>query len=262
VQHMFYRYTDSDPRADRPGDRDRFARVVDDLYVRMDEMLGRIAAEIDERSVLLVLSDHGFASFRRGVNLNAWLRREGYLVLRDGAAGDAEYLRDVDWSRTRAYAVGLAGLYLNLRGREAHGIVAPGEEAESLKREIAAKLEALRDPDGDREVVREMVDMAKRYRGPYLDQSPDLIVGYADGYRVSWEAAVGKVAGEVVLDNPKAWSGDHCVDPSLVPGVLFCNRKFSSETPSIVDLAPTVLALYGVKAPAHMEGRPIGLAAS
>ncbi|MGH7804848.1 MAG: alkaline phosphatase family protein, partial [Candidatus Binatia bacterium] len=196
------------------------------------------------------------------VNLNAWLLREGYLALKDGASGDAEYLRDVDWSRTRAYAVGLAGLYCNVRGREAHGIVAPGAETEALKREIAEKLAGLLDPEQGRPVVSDVVDVAKRYRGPYLDQSPDLIVGYADGYRVSWEAAVGKAAGDVVVDNPKSWSGDHCVDPELVPGVLFSNRKIAAETPSIVDIAPTVLGLYGVNAPAHMEGRSLGVASA
>lgn len=259
VQHMFYRYNDPDPRADRPGDRERYSRVVEELYVRMDEMLGRVLRHVDERTILLILSDHGFASFRRGVNLNAWLLREGYLALKDGASGRGEYLRDVDWTRTRAYGVGLAGLYLNLRGREAHGIVRPGEEAEGLKREISSGLEGLRDPDGDRTVVRAVVDIAKRYRGPYLDQSPDLMIGYADGYRVSWEAAIGKVAGEVVGDNTKSWSGDHCVDPALVPGVLFCNRRFAAESPSIVDLAPTLLGLYGIEPPSHMEGRPLGI---
>ena len=259
VQHMFYRYNDPDPRADRPGDRTRYEKVVENLYVRMDEMLGRIREHVDENTVLMVLSDHGFASFRRGVNLNAWFLREGYLALKPGASGNAEYLRDVDWSKTRAYAVGLAGVYVNQKGREAKGIVARGAEAEALKQEIAAKLAALRDSDGDRQVVREVVDLSKRYRGPYLDQSPDLVIGWADGYRVSWEAAVGKIAGEVVSDNRKSWSGDHCVDPDLVPGVLFCNRSVASEKPSIVDIAPTVLGLYGVEAPAHMEGRPLGL---
>ncbi|MFI5394382.1 MAG: alkaline phosphatase family protein [Candidatus Binatia bacterium] len=260
VQHMFYRYTDPDPRAARPGDQARYARVVEDLYRRMDEMLGRIRNHVDDKTVLMVLSDHGFVSFRRGVNLNAWLLREGYLALKAGRNGDAEYLRDVDWSQTRAYAVGLAGLYLNVRGREAAGIVAPGAEAEGLKREIAGKLALLRDADGDRVVVREAVDVTQRYTGPYLDQAPDLIVGYADGYRVSWEAAVGKVAGAVVADNPRSWSGDHCVDPSLVRGVLFCNRPMTATAPSIVDIAPTMLGLYGIQPPPHMEGRSLGIA--
>ncbi len=259
VQHMFYRYNDPDPRAACPGG-ERYAGVVEELYVRMDEMLGRIRTQVDADTLLFVLSDHGFTSFRRGVNLNAWLLREGYLALKAGKSGEAEYLRDVDWSRTRAYAVGLAGLYLNLRGREAEGVVAAGAEAEQLKAEIGAKLTALRDPDGDRAVVREVVDIAQRYTGPYRDQAPDLIVGYADGYRVSWEAAVGKVAGAVVADNPKSWSGDHCVDPSLVPGVLFCNRAVANESPSIVDVAPTLLQLYGIEPPPHMEGRSLGIA--
>ncbi|HSD09746.1 MAG TPA: alkaline phosphatase family protein [Candidatus Binatia bacterium] len=258
IQHMFYRYTDPDPRADLPGDRARYARAVEDIYRRSDDLIGRVRATLDPQTVLLVLSDHGFSSFRRGVNLNAWFLREGYLALREGARGDADYLRDVDWSRTRAYAVGLAGVYLNLRGREAQGIVGP-DDADSLKQDIASKLEALKDPDGDRRVVLEAVDMASRYRGPYLDQSPDLIIGYADGYRVSWEAAVGKVAGEIISDNSKCWSGDHCVDPRLVPGVLFSSHPVPAENPSIVDVAPTILELYGISPPAYMEGRSLGV---
>ena len=260
VQHMFYRYGDPDARADRPGDAARYGKVIEELYVRMDEMLGRIAEHVDGETVLMVLSDHGFTSFRRGVNLNAWFLREGYLALRAGSTGEADYLRDVDWSKTRAYAVGLAGVYVNQRGREAQGIVAPGEETERLKREIAERLAALHDPDDDRPLIREAVDMSKRYRGPYLDQSPDLVIGWHEGYRVSWEAAVGKVAGDVVSDNRKSWSGDHCVDPALVPGVLFCNRKVIADAPSIVDIAPTVLRLFGIEPPAHMEGRPLALA--
>ncbi|MGH7898403.1 MAG: alkaline phosphatase family protein, partial [Candidatus Binatia bacterium] len=258
VQHMFYRYNDPDPRAERPGDRARYSRAIEDVYRRMDDLLGRVRGQIDDRTLLLVLSDHGFTSFRRGVNLNAWLLAEGYLALKPGVGGESEYLRDVDWQRTRAYAVGLAGIYLNLRGREAEGTVAP-ESAAELRREIAEKLDRLRDPESDRAVVDEAVEMARRYRGPYLDQSPDLMVGYAAGYRVSWEAAVGKVAGPVIADNLKCWSGDHCVDPRLVPGVLFANRALAAEAPSIVDIAPTLLALYGIDPPAYMEGRPLGV---
>ncbi len=259
VQHMFYRYTDPDPRAPRPGDVARYARVIEDLYVRMDTLLGRVRAQLDGDTLLFVLSDHGFASFRRCVDLNAWLRQEGYLTLKDGATGTAEYLRDVDWSRTQAYAVGLAGLYLNLRGRESQGIVAAGATADGLKREIAAKLLTLHDADGDRPVVRDAVDVAQRYSGPYCDEAPDLIVGYADGYRVSWDAAVGKVTDTVLTDNAKSWSGDHCVDPELVPGILFCNRPMRAATPSIVDIAPSLLEVYGIRPPAHMEGRSLGI---
>ena len=260
VQHMFYRYIDPDPRAARPGDRDRFAKVIDDLYVHMDSMLTRIRAELDDETVLIVLSDHGFASFRRGVNLNAWFLEQGYLVLQEGATGERDYLRDVDWSKTRAYAIGLAGIYLNVRGRERKGIVGRGKEAKALKREIAGKLATLMDPESGHPLVSDAVDLGERYCGPYLESSPDLIIGWYDGYRTSWDAAVGKVAGDLVQNNTKSWSGDHCLDPALVPGILFTNRSVTREEElSIVDIAPTVLALYGIEAPAFMEGKPLGL---
>src|SRR4249920_1765297 len=162
---MFWRYTEQGhpAAAGREGAEHRDA--IQKLYQHNDALVGRVIDRLRDGDVLMVISDHGFSSFRRGVNLNAWLLREGYLALREGTRGDSEYLRDVDWSRTRAYAVGLAGLYLNLRGREAQGIVTPSQ-AELLKREIAVKLEGLQDPEGDRRMIAEAVDMARRYRGP------------------------------------------------------------------------------------------------
>ena len=248
------------PAPPAPGDRNRFAKVIDDLYVHMDSMLTRIRAKLDDETVLIVLSDHGFASFRRGVNLNAWFLEQGYLVLQEGATGERDYLRDVDWSKTRAYAVGLAGIYLNVRGRERKGIVGRGKEAKALKREIAGKLATLMDPESGHPLVSDAVDLGERYCGPYLESSPDLIIGWYDGYRTSWDAAVGKVAGDLVQNNTKSWSGDHCLDPALVPGILFTNRSVTREEElSIVDIAPTVLDLYGIEAPAFMEGKPLGL---
>jgi predicted AlkP superfamily phosphohydrolase/phosphomutase len=208
----------------------------------------------------MVLSDHGFSSFRRGVNLNAWLAREGYLTLLPGADGTSEWLRDVDWSRTRAYCLGLTGMFLNVRGREASGIVAPEGEAESLRAEIAEKLAGLMDGEKDTIGIREAFDPAKLYSGPYLENGPDLIIGYNAGYRVSWDCATGVVAGPVFEDNVKAWSGDHCIDPRLVPGVLFCNRRVDAEDPALIDIAPTALTLFGIQPPAHMDGRAFGVA--
>jgi predicted AlkP superfamily phosphohydrolase/phosphomutase len=207
--------------------------------------------------VLFVLSDHGFCSFRRGINLNAWLRDNGYLAMENGATESGRYFKGVDWSRTRAYTLGLGGLYLNLQGREAQGVVKPGAEAEALKQELIEKLAKLRDTDRDDVGIRAVYATNALYRGPYLAEAPDLIVGYNEGYRTSWDAAVGKVTAEVFEDNCKAWSGDHSVDPELVPGVLFSNRKFDAADPGIEDLAPTVLDLFGVERPAWMEGRPI-----
>jgi predicted AlkP superfamily phosphohydrolase/phosphomutase len=247
VQHMFFR------RLDRGGP---FSDTIEDLYRRADALVGKTLAHVDENTVLFVLSDHGFASFERGVNLNTWLRDNGYLTLKDGAAGAGEYLKDIDWSGTRAYTFGLAGIYLNQKGREAEGIV-ERREAVALKREIAAKLTGLRDPVRARTGIRKAWPSDALYTGPYLDAAPDVVVGYENGYRASWDAAVGKVSVEVFEDNRKAWSGDHCVDPHLVPGVLFSNRPIAAEDPGIEDMAPTALDLFGIAIPPHMEGKPV-----
>jgi predicted AlkP superfamily phosphohydrolase/phosphomutase len=247
VQHMFFRHMD------RGGS---FAGVIEDLYCRADELLGKTLDYVDDQTALFVLSDHGFASFERGVNLNTWLRENGYLVLKAGATGQGEYLQDIDWSRTRAYTFGLAGVYLNQKGREAEGIV-ESREAAALRRELAAALNGLRDPEKNRTAVHKAWPSETLYTGPYREAGPDLIIGYADGYRASWDAAVGKVSAAVFEDNRKAWSGDHCIDPRLVPGVLFANRNIANEDPGLEDLAPTALDLFGVPAPAYMEGKSL-----
>jgi predicted AlkP superfamily phosphohydrolase/phosphomutase len=177
------------------------------------------------------------------------------LTLDEGRAASGEWFKGVDWDRTRAYGLGLGGLYLNLNGREARGVVAPGPEAAALKAELAAKLAALKDgPNGPAAIVR-VYDRESVYAGPYKDNAPDLIIGYAEGYRASWEGVTGIVDDVVISDNAKAWSGDHCIDPALVPGVLFSNLKLKTANPSIMDLAPTVLELFGIAPPAHMDGR-------
>jgi predicted AlkP superfamily phosphohydrolase/phosphomutase len=230
------------------------ADVIENLYRDMDRVLGRALEYVDGGTALFVLSDHGFCAFRRGVNLNSWLRQEGYLALENEGEESGEYLAGIDWGRTRAYTFGLGGLYLNVRGREAEGIVAP-EDAEALGREIAAKLTHLMD-DGE-VAIAHVYAASDIYKGPYLGAAPDLIVGYAAGYRASWDAAVGKVTALVFEDNKKAWCGDHCVDPELVPGVLFSNRPIAAADPGIEDMAPTVLGLFGIQPPSWMEGRSV-----
>lgn len=240
VQHMFFR------------DRE----VIERLYCDMDRLVGKTLDFVDSNTALFVLSDHGFCAFDRGVNLNAWLHQNGYLSLVDGATVSGEYFSNVDWSRTAAYTFGLGGLYLNLRGRESHGTIAP-EEAEQLKRELIAGLAGLRDPERNAVAIRNVYASSDIYQGPYLDAAPDLIIGYADGYRSSWEAASGCVSASVFEDNTKPWCGDHCVDPSLVPGVLFSNRKIDAENPGIEDMAPTALGLFGIEPPPWMEGKSV-----
>ncbi|MCS6952972.1 MAG: alkaline phosphatase family protein [Bryobacterales bacterium] len=247
IQHMFYRHL---------GGNGRFAHVIDEMYQRMDQLVGETLRYVDDDTVLFVLSDHGFCSFRRAVNLNTWLWRHGYLVVKPEASL-GPYFQGVDWSRTRAYCLGLGGLYLNLRGREACGVVSPGEEAERLKAELIEKLTGLRDDETGQLAIRQVYAASDLYTGPYLEAAPDLIVGYNEGYRIAWEAAVGHVGAEIFTDNRKAWSGDHCVDPHLVPGVLFSNRPIHAPSPGIEDMAPTALELFGLQPPSWMEGRPV-----
>jgi predicted AlkP superfamily phosphohydrolase/phosphomutase len=257
IQHMFWRFLEDGHPARRGRQIDGHDRAIEDLYRRNDEFLGRVMEQLEDDDVLMVLSDHGFASFRRGVNLNSWLHQHGYLALKDGADGSSEWLRDVDWASTRAYALGLTGMFLNLKGREAHGTVEPGAEAASLKAELVKKLSGLQDTENGQIGITEAFDSARLYAGPYIGNAPDLLIGYNRGYRVSWDCATGVIAGPVFEDNVKAWSGDHCIDPRLVPGVFFCSRPIDSDDPALIDIAPTALTLFGVAPPAYMDGKPL-----
>ena len=239
VQHMFFRHLDGhgDPR---------YAHVIENLYERMDGLVGKALEHLDDDTILFALSDHGFCAFRRAVNLNSWLHQNGYLALTE--------TNTIDWTRTRAYCLGLSGLYLNLKGREAQGTVT---DAEALKAELIAKLSGLRDEEKNEIAITHVYATNRLYKGPYLAAAPDLIIGYNEGYRTSWDAAVGKVTTEIIEDNPKAWSGDHCVDPLLVPGVLFSSRKIDAEDPGIEDMAPTALNLFGLPTPPWMDGKSV-----
>ncbi|MGZ4730649.1 MAG: alkaline phosphatase family protein [Terriglobales bacterium] len=261
VQHMFWRYLDKDHPAVRDVPQDQKPRVIQDLYDRMDTLIGRVMEQIDDQTLLLVISDHGFKSFARCMNLNAWLHHNGYLVLKDGKSESGDWFEDVDWSRTRAYTMGLNGLYMNIKGREREGIVEAGAESESLKEDLRSKLDGLVDPASGKVGITGMFDCDAVYAGPYIDNAPDLIVGYGEGFRASWDSVMGKVTTAIFEDNLKAWSGDHCVDPRLVPGVLFSNRKIAIEKPAIVDVAPTVMKLFGLELPSYFDGKPWAVAA-
>ena len=222
-------------------------------YQSVDRAVGD-ALDAARGATVIVMSDHGFSSFRRAFNLNAWLRREGFLALRDAPARDDGHpFASVDWSRTKAYALGLNALYLNMAGREAHGIVHPGAEREALLAELRECLEALRDPENGQRVIQDVAPVAasaSRY-------APDLIVGPAAGYRISWETALGETPPTVLEDNTDAWIGDHCMAAQLVPGVLLGTGRARIADPGLKDLPVAILGLFGVKAPAAMTGRDI-----
>jgi predicted AlkP superfamily phosphohydrolase/phosphomutase len=225
----------------------------------MDKIVGKTLPYVDDETVLFVLSDHGFKNFERGINLNTWLEENGYLVRKeDPALQNATFLRAIDWPKTRAYSFGLAGMYLNVKGREAKGIVEPAD-APALMQEIAGKLTGLVDEERGKTAITRAYSKNECYSGPYMRVAPDIVVGYNVGYRSAWDVAVGKVGGPVFEDNIKAWSGDHCIDPPLVPGVLFANRKFEADNPGIEDMGPTALSLFGFATPGFMDGKDIGV---
>ncbi len=255
IQHMYWRYIDPGHPAD-DGAQSEHRDAIERLYIKNDKLVGELLDRLQEDDLLMVLSDHGFASFRRGVNLNRWLLDNGYLSLKEGADGAVEWLRGVDWSRTKAYCLGLSGMFFNIKGREEQGIVEPSE-VDALKAQIGAKLRGLRDQEHDEVAIVEAFDTSKLYQGPYLENAPEFVIGYNRGYRTSWDCATGVVDAPLFEDNTKAWSGDHCVDPRLVPGVIFCNRPIDAESPALIDIAPTALQQFGITPPKYMDGVPL-----
>jgi len=234
LQHMFYRYLEDDHPANRGRDVEAYRDVILDMYKRCDEMVGRVRERMREGDHFMVISDHGFGSFRRGVNLNTWLRDQGLLHLKPDADPNADWFRSVDWTRSKAYAFGLGGIYLNQRGREAQGIVEPGAETAELKKQIMDGLGGLHDDAEDEIAINEIFDNVELHpTGPYRDNGPDLIVGYNRGYRASWEGAVGRITGQVITDNEKAWSGDHCIDPRLAARIRTSTSPRTLEQPSV-----------------------------
>jgi predicted AlkP superfamily phosphohydrolase/phosphomutase len=255
--HMFWRLMDpKHPQYDATSAAIH-ASAISDFYQQIDQVLGEILPKLDDRTTLLVLSDHGFAPYYRSFNLNTWLLDNGYIKLKSDTARDsAEPLAGVDWSQTRAYGIGLNGLYLNLRGRERDGIVQSGE-ADSLIREIKQKLLGVKDPTTGLQAITRVDRASEAYHGPYAASGPDLLVGYNRGYRAGWKTILGAFPPDEFEDNTNAWSGDHCMDYTLVPGVLLSNRKISAESPALTDIAPTILAEFGIAKAHAMMGTSV-----
>jgi predicted AlkP superfamily phosphohydrolase/phosphomutase len=221
-----------------------------ETYQAVDREIGRVMAAAQDATII-VMSDHGFANFDRAVNLNAWLRRAGFLSLDQNAGGEG--FAGVNWKKTRAYAMGLNALYLNQAGREKNGIVHPGAEADELVAEISRQLLEFRDPGNGQKPV---IDVSAAARGSNR-YAPDLVVGYAPGYRGSWGTALGATPAELVEPNEDAWVADHCISPSAVPGVLMGNRSPRVANPELKDLTVTVLHEFGLKPDPAMTGRPV-----
>lgn len=258
IQHIYWTTRDPEhPTYDKTYAK-KYQNVIEDYYQRMDRILQRILAFIDERTVICIISDHGFGSFRRAVHLNSWLVQSGLMVLKEpGPEGGEPLFKNVVWEKTMAYAIGFSSIYLNLRGREGKGIINPGDEAEKMKGKISDILTSLKDPKTGRPVIRNVYTREELYSGPYIDKAPDLIVGFEPHYRASWQTAIGGAPPITVEDNLRKWTGDHMCDASYVPGIFLINRKIHLLHPKVMDIAPTILACFQIPKPEYMEGHSL-----
>ncbi len=251
ASHVFWHTMDPEHPAHDPVRDPPYAGVIEALYATADSIVAETMEIVGEDVLVIVMSDHGFTSWRRAFSLNAWLEEAGYLAVREDdpdRRDEMDFLTNVDWRRTQAYGLGLSGLYVNVRGREATGTV-PEEEREIIADEIARRLARVVDPaTGERVIARVMRREEYGDRGA-LDIAPDLVVEYAKGVRASDASAGGKVPSEIFSDNTSLWSGDHIMDHEAVPGVLFTNRPLRHPARTLRDLAAALLAEYGAAFP-------------
>ena len=254
--HMLWRNMDATHPMHAASDI-RFSGYIHHLYEEMDKLIGRVLPAADDNTLVLVCSDHGFAPFGRQFHLNSWLRREGYLVVKDEAASkDAASILDVDWSKTAAYGIGFNGLYMNVVGREGQGILGE-DEARRISERIAGELESIRDSETGQRPVHRVYRRAEVYSGEFTRDMPELLVGYTPGYRSSSQSVMGESGREILNLNPWAWAGDHSMARDLVPGCLFSSRFVRNEYPNIVDLPSTILDFFGMAKPFGMQGQSL-----
>ncbi|MFQ5458105.1 MAG: alkaline phosphatase family protein [Myxococcota bacterium] len=260
VSHMFFRLTDPEsPRYDAALAR-KYGDAIEKAYVRMDHTVGKVLDRLPEGATLVILSDHGFHSFNRGLHTNTWLVRNGYMKLRpspespEGRWSAKEFLQDVDWSATKAYALGTGQVYLNVEGRERDGIV-PADGAEAVARALAGALRAFRDPASGEAPLQQVYLGSEIFPGADPLERPDLQLAFRDGWRTSWETMLGGIPDALTGPNTKKWSGDHAAsDVADTAGILLVNQRLKLEDPRIGDLAPTILHQYEVTPPPDVDG--------
>ncbi len=257
-QHMFWRLIDRKHPLYDEKLAAQFGNTIENIYQEADKMLTKAMEKVDKNTLLMVISDHGFTPFRRCFNLNTWLKENGYLkLIQEWRQGETEFFQNTDWSRTKAYAYGINSLYINEQGREAEGIVKPGKEKDALVREIAEKLERVVDPLTGERVILNAYITKNVYHGPEAKNAPEIIIGYNRGYRASWATPLGRIPKPLFEDNRQKWSGDHCMDPSILAGILLTNQKIKREAPALHDLTATILKVFDIEIPQEMIGKPI-----
>jgi predicted AlkP superfamily phosphohydrolase/phosphomutase len=269
VQHMMWRLIDPQhPMYDKALVA-RFGDSIERVYRRCDDFVGEVMSRVSPDTPILIVSDHGFHSFRQSVNLDTWLVQKGFMALQGQTPGDKKlqdlfggggtFWENVDWSRTKAYAMGLGQIYVNTSGREGHGIVAPGAESRAVQEEIIRELLALVDPKTGARMVDAVYKSDDIYTGEFVKNAAELQVGFAEGYRVSWQSSLGGSPPGIVYANMKKWSGDHgSYDYKSTAGVLMSSVPLTAgSNHQIIDVAPTVLKYFGVPIPTEIDGKPL-----
>lgn len=248
VSHMMWQVIDPEhPMYDAEANA-KLGNPIEEVYRNADEMLGYTLDQIDEGTTLIVMSDHGFSTLRRQFSINTWLKEAGYLAVRNpNMSNDPGMFINVDWTRTRAYGVGLNGLYINVRGREPNGIVDPGDR-EALMKEIAERITQVIDPKTGKPAVGRAYRREEFFKGrSEIEVGPDIVIGFAKGTGGSGKSSLGAVPAEMFEDNTEEWTGDHGMDHDTVPGILLTNRPLKKEAPRLQDLAAAILAEYGIE---------------
>jgi len=267
VQHMMWRLIDpTHPMYDKTL-ATRYGDSIERVYRRCDDFIGEVMARVGQTTPILIVSDHGFHSFRQSVNLNTWLVQEGFMAiqgqqpgdkkLQDLFAGGGTFWENVDWTHTKAYAMGLGQIYVNLQGREGHGIVTPAD-SDAVQNALVGRLLTMTDPKTKARMIDAVYKRDDIYKGPFLQNASELQVGLAEGYRVSWQSTLGGSPPGIVYPNMKKWSGDHgSYDYKQTSGTLISSRPLAGDHADIMDIAPTVLKYFGVPIPSDIDGKPI-----
>jgi len=258
-QHMFWRLLDEKHPAYNAALASKYGNVIEKIYIEADQILARAMEKVDKDTIVMVMSDHGFNPFSRGFNLNGWLKDNGYhKFANEFKQEDLEIaFPGTDWSKTKAYGLGLNGLYINQKGREVEGIVQSGADKDNLVREIARKLEEYVDPKTGQKVVLRAYVAKDVYTGPYVEEAPDIVLGFNRSYRISWKSPLGRVPKEILEDNFVKWSGDHMGAAEILPGILAMNRPIRAESPALYDLTATILDIFGIEKPKELIGKTV-----
>lgn len=248
IQHMYWRTLNDE--------QSKYQNTILDYYQKVDGVVGEVMKTLKRDDTLLVLSDHGFDEYNYEININTWLKEQGYLVLKEGVNTGRELMEDVDWTKTKAYSMGYNGIYLNLRGREEEGIV-EDNEVHSLEKEISERLMQIINPETGELVMKKVYTKKDLGISSVNTSSPDLYLGYYKGIRSSWDTAVGATPKDIIVKRKSKWSGDHLFDASEIPGVLFTNKKLEIKNARIIDIIPTVLKQFGIAEAEGLDGKSL-----